>query len=72
MTVLESKVALVTGAAQGIGLGIAERMRAAGAVVVVGDIQQPADGDSWVEFDVSSSESVQQGIDEFGVSHPTP
>ena len=35
---LDGRVAVVTGAARGIGLGIAERLNAAGAAVVVADI----------------------------------
>jgi 3-oxoacyl-[acyl-carrier protein] reductase len=36
---LDDKIAIVTGAAQGIGAGIARRMAEAGAAVVVADIQ---------------------------------
>ena len=39
---LEGKVAVVTGAASGIGLGIARQFRAAGMQVVVADVQEDA------------------------------
>jgi 3-oxoacyl-[acyl-carrier protein] reductase len=42
MTVLLDKVAIVTGAAQGIGLGIAEEMAAEGARVALWDITEQA------------------------------
>src|ERR1700722_8210566 len=38
MADLDGRVAVVTGAARGIGLGVAERLSAAGASVVVADI----------------------------------
>ena len=42
MARLESKIAVVTGAANGIGRAIAERFSAEGAVVVLGDIEGEA------------------------------
>jgi NAD(P)-dependent dehydrogenase (short-subunit alcohol dehydrogenase family) len=42
MTSLDGQVVVVTGAASGIGLGIARRFHDAGANVVLGDVQQDA------------------------------
>ena len=39
---LQDKVAVVTGAASGIGLAVAEQLTAAGAKVVISDIQAEA------------------------------
>ena len=50
MTRLSNRIALVTGAAGGIGRGIAERLAAEGAVVWIGDL------------DVAAAESVAGGI----------
>lgn len=48
----ENKVALVTGAAQGIGRGIARALKQAGAVVHVTDIHEPAVVDTGRALDV--------------------
>ncbi len=45
-TRLDGKVAIVTGAAQGIGRGIANVLSEAGATIVIGDLQ---DADTTVE-----------------------
>jgi NAD(P)-dependent dehydrogenase (short-subunit alcohol dehydrogenase family) len=53
--VLEGKVAIVTGGAQGIGRAIADGLEAAGATVVVADLNPPEDG---IRADVSSEADV--------------
>lgn len=58
--VLKSKVAVVTGGAQGIGFAIAECMHDAGATVVIGDRQAGDDKRfHWIELDVSDEASVE-------------
>lgn len=59
---LQDRVALVTGGAQGIGRAIAARLVDAGAIVVIGDLRDPADGSNWIELDVASSDSVQRAV----------
>jgi NAD(P)-dependent dehydrogenase (short-subunit alcohol dehydrogenase family) len=69
---LEDRVAIVTGAAQGIGRAIAEKLGAEGAIVVLADVT--ADGaeraasalerGQAIECDVSSQESVEAMVSE--------
>jgi NAD(P)-dependent dehydrogenase (short-subunit alcohol dehydrogenase family) len=67
---LTGKVALITGAAQGIGLGIAKRLAASGARVLLTDIQQEKgeqvaatiEGASFVRADVSQEDDIKAMI----------
>lgn len=59
----ESRVAVVTGAARGIGRRTAETLRDLGARVAVGDVQAPEiDGVLGVVMDVSDEASVDAGF----------
>ena len=73
----EGKVAVITGAASGIGRGAAERLAAEGAKVVLGDVDAEggkevaeAIGGVFLECDVSdpaaSDELVARAVSEFG------
>ena len=68
-----SKIAIVTGAGQGIGRAIAEKLAAAGATVVVTDINEVTaketaaaigGGAVGIRTDVTSRESVQAMVDQ--------
>lgn len=58
---IRGNVALVTGAASGLGAATAARLRAAGAHVVLADLQEvdAADGDTYVRCDVTSEDDVR-------------
>jgi len=58
-TQTSAKIAVVTGGAQGIGRGIADRLSDSGSTVVIGDLRDPADGSyPWIELDVADETSV--------------
>jgi NAD(P)-dependent dehydrogenase (short-subunit alcohol dehydrogenase family) len=58
---LEGKIAIVTGGAQGIGRAIADGLEAAGATVVIADLNPPEDG---IRADVSSEADVEAMVGE--------
>ena len=67
---MHDKVALVTGGSNGIGAGVATRLREAGALVVVADVDDDAGkelaetiGASFVHCDVRSLDEVQAAVD---------
>ena len=61
MGALDGKVAIVTGGAQGIGAAIASGLEAAGAEVVVADLEPPEGG---IRADVSSEDDVSRMVGE--------
>lgn len=68
---LTGKVAIITGAAQGIGLGTAKRLAASGAKVLLADIQEEKgqeaskqiEGSSFVLADVSKEDDIKHMIE---------
>ena len=68
---LDNKIAIVTGAGQGIGRGIATKLAAEGATVVVTDINETTAKDTAAEIggvglaaDVTSRESVERMVEQ--------
>ncbi|WP_229051930.1 SDR family NAD(P)-dependent oxidoreductase [Aeromicrobium sp. Leaf350] len=68
---LTGRTALVTGGAQGLGLGMATALAAAGARVMIGDVQTDAgraaatalgDGHGFVELDVTSEATWENAV----------
>lgn len=73
---LNGKIALVTGAAQGIGAGIATAFADAGATVIVADVQQAplatlgaGIGAVPLRLDVTSEEDWRAAADAIGAAH---
>jgi NAD(P)-dependent dehydrogenase (short-subunit alcohol dehydrogenase family) len=64
--VLEGKVAIVTGGAQGIGRAIADGLAREGATVVVADLDPP---DGGIRADVSSEDDVARMVEEAVARH---
>ena len=67
---LDKKIAIVTGAGQGIGRGIAEKLAAEGATVVVTDLNEATAKETaeavngiGIQADVTSSESVEAMVE---------
>ena len=69
MTQLQGKIALVTGAARGIGEAIAAKYEAAGAVVYRGDILAMPGAERGLSLDVTSRPSVAAAMERIRREH---
>ena len=68
MTDLHNRVALVTGGAQSIGAAIADGLAAAGATVIVGDLN-PSPNHESMTLDVSNEDAVASVITDIVAGH---
>lgn len=68
MSRLEGRVAVVTGGAQSIGAAIADRLAAAGATVVVGDLQA-SETHECLPLDVADESSVEACVGTVAANH---
>ena len=73
---LKNRIALVTGAARGIGLAIATRLKADGAIIVIADVldaegmaSAQALGATYIHCDVSRAGDVQKTVDAVIAQH---
>jgi len=68
---LEGKIALVSGAAQGIGRAVAERFAAEGATVYAGDVKPvaPGKGIEPLTLDVTNAEDWTKAVDTIVAKH---
>ena len=62
---LDNRIGIVTGAAQGIGKAVAEKLEAEGATVVAADIQEG----TTLQVDVSKEDDVKRMVDETVSQH---
>lgn len=67
----DGRTAIVTGGGSGIGAALTRALRAAGATVVVADLEPPADGpaSSAKRVDVTDADAVQRLVDDVVARH---
>lgn len=66
---LKDKVAIVTGGSSGFGAGIVAKFQAEGAIVVIADLNAPAQDTAFIQTDVSNKASVQALINQVHTEH---